>query len=228
MSTVMTNPEVNNQGTTQHRLQGNFFAASRYCHTDVRRGWTENRLGTRIIALTEDFLRGFRTAVMDECGPAADVVFKSVGRRWGELLAKRFEKEMTAFYGLPLRDFIVAMFQACLTELFSQHGWGKLRLDLSRHDRGLILVHLENAIMGDLVPQADQPVDTLFAGIFAGFFSQLAGQPLDCKQTTCRACGDDKARFIITLQARLTAVAENGTQRNHEAIWQQLLDSHVD
>lgn len=228
MSTVMTMPVANHQGANQLRLQGNYFAASRYCHTDVRRGWTENRLGTRIIALSEDFLRGFRTAVIDECGPAADVVFKSVGRRWGELLAKRFEKEMTAFYGLPLREFIVAMFQACLTELFSHHDWGKLKLDLSRHDRGLILVHLENAIMGDLVSQADRPVDTMFAGIFAGFFSYLAGQPLDCIQTTCRACGDDKARFIITLQTRLAAVTENGSQRNHEAIWQQLLDSRVD
>ncbi|MCS6852883.1 MAG: hypothetical protein NZ700_17120 [Gemmataceae bacterium] len=187
-------------------FRGNYFADGLYARTDIVRGVTRNRLGTRLCALSADFLRGLRRAIEDECGPAADVVFRTCGRKWGMLLARRFEKELADFYGQPLREFTVATFLACLTEMFSQHGWGQLRLDLSYYDQGLLVAELRGAIMADLFPGSDRPVDTLFAGIFAGFFSQLSGEDLDCVQTECTACGADASRFVIGLSQRLTQV----------------------
>ncbi|MBL8794010.1 MAG: 4-vinyl reductase [Planctomycetia bacterium] len=207
----------------QSLMRGNFFAESTYLKTDIAKGTTRNRAGTRIVCLTADFLHGLRRAVGDECGPAAELVFKSCGKKWGALFAKRFEQEMSEFYGKPLQDFMLALFQACLTELFSHHGWGKPNLDLSRHDRGLIVVEVKDAIYAELVGQSDQPVDTLLAGIFAGFFSYLSGQDLDCVQTTCKACGADASRFVLALAARLAPVpawVQNG--KGHEEILGQL------
>jgi len=209
-------------------MRGNFYAESTYLHTDPAKGVTRNRLGTRIVALSEDFLNGFRRAITDECGPAAETVFRSIGRRWGVLFAKRFEKEMTEFYGKPLREFMLALFQACLVELFSHHGWGKVSLDLSRHDQGLILVDLQNAIFAGLVKQSNQPVDGMMAGILGGFFSHLSGQELHCVQTACQACGASNSKFIIGLAARLAPVPswlENG--KKHDDIVRELANVRV-
>ena len=207
----------------QSAMRGNFYAESAYLKTDIALGTTRNRAGTRIICLTADFLHGFRRAITDECGPAAETVFKSCGKRWGKLFAARFEKEMTEFYGKPLQEFMLALFQACLVELFSHHGWGKPVLDLTKHDKGLIIIEVKEAIYAELVGKAEQPADTLMAGIFAGFFSQLSGQDLDCVQTTCRACGSDRGRFVIGLAPRLAPVAawvQNG--KSHDDIVVQL------
>jgi uncharacterized protein len=209
----------------QSMMRGNFFAESTYLKTDIAKGTTRNRAGTRIVCLTADFLHGFRRAVTDECGPAADSVFKACGKKWGILFARRFEKEMSDFYGKPLREFVLALFQACLVELFSHHGWGKPILDLSKHDQGLILIEVKDSIYAELVGKAESPTDTLLAGIFGGFFSHLTGQDLDCMQTTCKACGADTSRFIIGLASRLTAVpawVQNG--KTHEEMVAQLAE----
>jgi predicted hydrocarbon binding protein len=211
------------------KTRGNYFAEANCFHTNVRRGVTHNRSGTRIIALSEDFLRGLRAAVIDECGPAADTVFRTCGRRYGELFAKRFEKEMTEFYGQKPHDFIFALFNACLVELFNHHGWGLLRMDFSRHDRGVVIITLDNAIMADLIRQAERPTDTLFAGIFAGFFSYLSGQELDCVQTACKAKGDPTSRFVVGLAPRLKTALEGVAQGlSHDALLPQILDSRVE
>lgn len=184
---------------------GNYYAEGVYCQTDVRRGVTTTRTGTRLLCLTTDFLKGFRRAIQDECGPAADTVFKSVGRKWGGFLAKRFEADMTAHTGRPLADFTMAEFQANLADLFAHHGWGTVRVDLSRHDRGVIQVTAEHPVFAGLGGESDTPVESLMAGTFAGLFSAVFDRDLDCVQTACAAKGDPAARFVVGLTPRLAA-----------------------
>lgn len=189
--------------------RGNYFAESRYVSTDVATGVMRNRAGSRIVVLTVEFLVGFRRAILDECGQAADAVFKSCGRRWGQLFAKRFEREMTEFYARPLKEFPLAMFKACLAELFSHHGWGQVTLDVSHHHRGLLVVRLDNAVYADILNErADRPVDTLLAGILGGFFGYLSAEDLDALQTECPACGGATSRFVVGLGDRLAPVAD--------------------
>lgn len=184
---------------------GNYYAEGVYCQTDVRRGVTTTRGGARILCLTADFLTGFRRAIADECGPAADTVFKSVGRKWGGFLAKRFEADMTTHAGRPLAEFTMAEFQANLADLFAHHGWGTVRLDLSRHDRGLVEITAESPVFAALSGPSDTPVESLMAGTFAGFFSAVFDQDLDCVQTACVAKGAPAARFVVGLTPRLAA-----------------------
>jgi len=199
-------------------MRGSFYADSTYCHTDVGQGVTRNRAGTRLIALSADFLLGFRRAIMDECGPAAGTVFKTCGHKWGVMLAHRFSKEMTDFYGKPVAEFKLALFQACVVEMFNHHGWGLLTLDLAHHDQGLLVIQLANPVMASLVEREEQPVETLMAGILAGFFGQLSGQDLDCVQTACQSHGAATSKFVVGLAARLAPVAawvENGKSHDH-------------
>ncbi len=203
--------------------RANFYEEGGYCATDVPSGVTRNRAGTRMIALTADFLLGLRRAIVDECGPAAETVFKSCGRKWGVLFGKRFDKEMSEYYGQPLRDFQMSMFNACLVEAFSHNGFGKLTLDWSQQHQGLILIELREAIMASLVKQAERPADAMVAGILGGFFSHITGEDLDGVQTACPMRGGDTSRFIVGLKERLAPVeawVENG--KTHEEIVAEL------
>ncbi|MBA4187533.1 MAG: hypothetical protein C0467_05885 [Planctomycetaceae bacterium] len=207
---------------------GNFYAENLYCETDVLRGVTRTRTGVRLVTLTTDFLVGFRRAILDECGPASDTVFASCGRKWGGFLARRFDAETSTFHGRSLREMSLAKVQACLADLFSHHGWGNVRLDLSRHEQGLIAVTADEPIFASLSGASDKPVDSLLAGIFAGFFSALFAQDLDCVQTSCKACGDPVSRFLIGLTQRLSAArAWVDAGKNHEQVVAELASVRV-
>lgn len=194
---------------------GNYYTDD-YLSTDVKRGVTLNRAGTRLLALTNDFLIGLRTALNQECGEAADTVLKSCGRNWGTQFARKFERELSEFYHQPLSDFPLMMFEACLIEAFSRHGWGSIAIDLSHQDKGLLLIELDNAVYADLLGKSEAPVDTLMGGLLAGLFSYLSGQELDAVQSECKACGGKTSRFVLTLAARLAGV--NLAKKSHAEI----------
>lgn len=206
-----------------HVVAGNYYAEGLYCETDVSRGVTRTRSGTRICCLTTDFLIGFRRAVIDECGPAADLVFKSCGRKWGGFAARRFDREMTEHYNTPLRDLTMAQFQAALTDMFSHHGWGLVKLDLSRHEQGLVVVTVHDPLFAAFVDKAELPIESLTAGVLAGFFTTVFEQDLDCVQTSCKARGDRESRFLIGLTSRLAGVANMLTSgKTHDQIVKEL------
>lgn len=193
---------------TEPPLRGNYYAEGKYAQTDVKKGVTRNRSGARIITLSADFLLGLHKGITDECGPAADSVLKNCGVRWGTAFAGRFESELSTFHERPVTEFALAEFQACLVECFSHHGWGKVTIDPSFTDRGLIVVVVEGAIMASLLGRAAKPVDTLMAGVLAGFFRHFSGEDLDCVQTQCSACKAKDSRFVIGLTSRLSPAAE--------------------
>ncbi len=210
------------------RRRANYFAEGDYLKTNVATGVTRNRTGTRMISLTADFLIGLRNGLMHECGKATDAVFKTSGKKWGTQWAIRLEKELSDYYGMPLVDFPLAMFQASLVEAFSHHGWGKLWLDVSAHHHGLLIFTVHNAIYAELVKTSEAPADSLISGILSGVFSYYADRDLDCEQTQCRACGAMDSRFIVSIPERLTPVADwvsKGT--THDEIVKKLIDDRL-
>lgn len=202
--------------------KGNYFAEGRYLKYDIAEGTIHSRRGTRICALTTDFLIGLRKAIIDECGGAAEEVMISCGVRWGRAFARRFSRDLEDHFESRIDELTVATLESCAVEAFSHHGFGKLDIDWSRHDIGLILVSIGTPIYGDLLGQADQPVDSVLSGVLAGFFSELTGEDLGCIQTQCVACGDAESRFVIGLSGRLDLIPE-GT--SHDKVVEHLATS---
>jgi predicted hydrocarbon binding protein len=213
----------------QVRLKGNLFARPDYFTTDVAKGATRTPNGTRICALTSDFLLGFRDAVVYECGKAFRPVMKSCGRRWGIQLMKRFDKEIMTAYQTPVKDLSAGVVHACLADLFNYHGWGRLVIDLSASERSLILLTLHDSVMPALVPESDRPVDLLMTGLFAAIFTHFAGRELDCVQTDCPSRGANASRFIVAAPSRIAEIegwlesAPSNEPFNHEAVLRRLL-----
>ncbi len=219
----MTTTAPTTNGKLAHPNRSNYFAEGKYAKTNPQTGVTRTPGGTRLVALSDDFLRGLQRAVADECGPAATTVFYTCGQRWGELFAKRMEKELSDYYGQSLSTFSVPMFEATLVELFSHHGWGRLKFDMSRHHQGLIIATLGNGMVAELFTPEEVSEDALLAGIMAGFFRYLSGQDLMCVQTQFENRGAPNSQFVIGLSSRLSGVGpwvDNG--RTHEEILDEL------
>ena len=188
------------------RLLNGYYSRPDYFRSDVEKGTLRTAAGTRMCVLTDDFLRGFRAAVLFECGKATDRVFKKCGVRWGTSFVHRFDRELTDHYGVPARDVSAGLVIHCLDEAFRYHGWGKVAVDLTHYDAGLVGLTLTDGVLAEVSERTDKPADALLAGFFAGVFKFYAQQELDCVQTDCPTRGADASRFLVGLPDRLAAV----------------------
>ena len=220
----LTDPQV--------RLKGNLFARPDYFVTDVSKGSTRTPSGTRICSLTSDFLLGFRDALIYECGKSFRPVMKTCGRRWGAAFVLRFEQELAAAYQVPMNELPAGVVHACLDDAFNYHGWGRLTIDLSASDAGLILLEVADSVMPSLVQESDRPVDHLMSGLLAAVFSRFAGADLGCVQTDCPSLGAPISRFVIMAADRVAEIESwlesgdgTGATPSHEAVVRRLSTS---
>jgi len=205
-------------------LRSDYFAEGDYVVTDPGKGVMRSRAGTRMVALTEDFLRGLREALDSECGPGADLVLRTCGRAWGADFARRVEKELSDFHGKPLQSEPLGLFEASLTSLFSHHGWGAARFDFTQHGRGLVVVAVRDPVIAAAsAAESKSPGDPLLAGVLAGTFAHFTGQPLDCLQTECRSRGAAESRFVVALAERLKPLMSwPGQGKSHDEVVAEL------
>ncbi len=200
------------------RLMNGYFSRPDFFAADVEKGTIRTPTGTRICALTDDFLIGFRSAVQFECGKATDRVFKTCGKKWGKTFVERFDRELTDHFGVPLSDVSTGLVERCMDEAFRYYGWGKPTIDLSEYDSGLVSVSVTDPVMPAMVGPTDKPADPLFAGFFAAVFSHYAKTDLECVQTDCPTRGADASRFVVGLGERLKPVGGWVTEKLAHAV----------
>lgn len=190
------------------RRGGDYFAEAQYIKADVRRGLLHNRAGKRLVCLTEDFLRGFRGALVEECGEASELVLFTSGRTVGDLVGRRLERELSDHYERPLRSFKVGRFDALMNSFFAHHGWGVMRMSYDALDQGLLVAEFRNAIFHSVFKDEPAVNESLLAGFLAGLYAQLSGQDLDCVQTRRESEGQGPSLFVLGLKARLASLRE--------------------
>lgn len=192
--------------TSYVRFMNGYYSRSDYFRADVEKGTIRTPTGTRICTLTDDFLRGFRSAVQFECGKATDRVFKSCGKRWGTSFVERFDRELTEHFGVPLQDMSAGIVERCLDEAFRYHGWGTVSIDLRDYDSGFVTIETRDSAMPAIVGTSDKPSDALFTGFFAAIVSHYAKLELDSIQTECPSRGNETSKFVVGLADRLKDV----------------------
>ena len=205
------------------RIPGNYFATDIYVHSDLELGLLENRRGDRLLAIPETLIKSLYSGLDKETGQATRLVLLNCGRWWGKNFYARFCEELADYYGVPLADMPMAEFLQSLQQCWLTHGWGRLELDQNYQHRGLLIVKVTDSPFAVHAPHLGRPVCFLDVGIFASFFSQLAGRELHCIQISCESLGADGNRFLIGLSERLQSVEEWVERKlDHEAILQQL------
>ncbi|MBK8262911.1 MAG: hypothetical protein IPK80_16435 [Nannocystis sp.] len=179
------------------RLDLNYFTHPDFLSLDGRRGVLRSRGGTRMLAISDDFLRGFVAACEHEAGSAAPFILRRCGRFFGERLSRRFESELNTFAGCALRDRTMIEFDALLRDLWRGCGYGALDVDWARGERGFLPVRLEESPMQDIGPSGHVG-DDMFCGILEGFFATFCDGEMRCVQTGDRRLGDrDGTTFIL-------------------------------
>ncbi|MDF1664327.1 MAG: hypothetical protein P1V97_21355 [Planctomycetota bacterium] len=184
-------------------VRADYFSETDYFKTDIVLGVTTNGSGKRVISLSEDFLSGFREALVDECGPAANEVLYSCGRMTGDMVGIRLANEVAEHYGQSVNALSISVFDTVIHSYFSHHGWGYFRSDYSSVNEGLILAEFDNTIFQAFTKNEERPIESLLAGLLAGLYSQISGQTLECVQTECLSQGASKSRFILGLADRI-------------------------
>lgn len=191
------------------KLKGDYFDEN-YISFDAGEGVIKNRAGTRLLALSEDFLKGFHKAVVEETGEAHHVVFETCGKIWGENLVKRFVKEMELYYETDFSALPMSMFSLLFKNFWKRHGWGELDIDWSKgYESGVFELTVTNPAFSTIFVSEDDLNDDIFAGVLSSFFGHFAGQKLECVQTSEEQVDGIKlSRFILSVADRLDRVPD--------------------
>ena len=177
----------------------NYFTSPHFLRFDVKSGVLRSRGGTRMIAVNEDFLRGFVAACEHETGPAASLVLRRCGEFFGRRLARRFEAELGQYAGVSLRDRNMVEFDALVRDLWDGCGLGRIEIDWDRGQHGFLPIRLSDSPMQDIGPSGHTG-DDMFAGILCGFFSGFCDADMRSVQTGDLRLGDKEGTtFIVAI-----------------------------
>ena len=193
----------------------NYFTSPNFLKFNVKTGVLRSRGGTRMLAVNEDFLRGFVTACEHETGPAASLVLRRCGEFFGQRLARRFEAELGQFAGVSLRDRKMAEFDVLVRDLWNGCGLGRLEVEWDHGQHGFLPVRLADSPMQDIGPSGHVG-DDMFAGVLCGFFSGFCDADMRTIQTGDARLGDREGTTFIVASAEVARRAE-GMRTNKQS-----------
>lgn len=180
----------------------NYFTSPSFVRADLQAGVLRTRLGTRLVGIGEDFLRGFVAACEHETGPATVLILRRCGRRFGGRLAQRYEGELTSYLGRSLRDLSMGEFDALVRDLWRGSGLGDIHISWELGQYGFLAVKLVGSPMQDIGPKG-HVADDMFCGVIEGFVGHFTASPLLCVQTGDARLGSKEGTTFILAGAEL-------------------------
>lgn len=177
-----------------------YFSSPSFVRTELSAGTLRSQGGTRLLGISEDFLRGFVMACEHETGPATVLILHRCGQFYGAGLARRSEAELSAHLGRSLRDCSMNEFQILVEDLWNGYGLGQLKTDWSCGQNGFLALKLSHSPMQDIGPKGHLS-DDMFAGVIEGFFCHFAGEGLTCIQTGDLRMGDREGTTFVLVPA---------------------------
>lgn len=185
----------------------NYFSSPEFLRLDVTAGVLRSRGGTRMLGVSEDFLRGFVVACEHETGPASRLVLRRCGEFFGQRLARRFEAELGQFASMSLRDRSMTEFAVLIADMWQACGMGRISIDWSCGRHGFLAVELADSPMQDIGPSGHVG-DDMFVGIIGGFLGSFAEAELQCIQSGDTRLGDREGTTFIVGSPEVTRRAE--------------------
>ena len=105
-------------------------------------GELRNRLGQRMMLVSEDFIVGYQVALEEELGDAASDIMYRCGFEWGRQDIRAFAKRYVDEFGTKINQANFGSMLETWWWPFQASGWGAWRYDLSHRKEGLIYVDL--------------------------------------------------------------------------------------
>ena len=184
--------------------------------TGIITDWNEQRN----IFASEDFIIGLIEGLEEEVGSASTVVMYNIGYQWGSRDAKFFQQWFEKEYGKNIREVNSLFMLEAWWWPFTAQGWGNWEVDMSDHKNGFMFVNIFDSAVARTLGDVGKPVCFVYAGLFAGFFSDLVKKSLSCIEIQCYSMGETYCKFLLGTQDRIDAAAfwhnEGATARDIE------------
>lgn len=166
---------------------------------DLEQGTLRTNDGTRVTALSADWIGMLHISLIESFGETAPDVLYRGGYEWGLRDLARGQPQPPARPGSP--DLMAAEMKAALETWwlpFATTGWSACTFDLTQWERrGIAFADLKSSVVAAALEGADQPVCHLCAGLFAGAVSYLIRAERHAVEIECRALGHASCRFVI-------------------------------
>ena len=174
---------------------------------DPATGTLGSPLSGRVVAGSQELLRSLHKVLDGDPAGGWAAAMKSSGYRWGKKFAAELDARLTVNEKPPLAGLPL---EACLVFLahhFARHGFGTLKLDLTRAaEHGVVVATLADSFMASAAGSAHDFADPLPAGLIQGFFEHISGQELGCEEIACAHLGAPECTFVITAPERIDSI----------------------
>ncbi len=211
-----------NQNPTKlrHPKLHSHYSLKEFFHFDPTRGtivdWNE---GQNILA-TEDFIIGLVEGLEEEVGDASAAIMYTIGCDWGQKDAFFFEKWFEKEFERNMRETNLMFLLETWWWPFTSQGWGRWEVDMGDRKQGFMFINIFDSAVARTLGDVGKPVCFLYAGLFAGFFTELVRKQLSCIEIQCYSMGESYCKFLLGGQDRIDAASfwlnEGATARDIE------------
>lgn len=148
-----------------------------------------------LVALPWPTLAAVRAALVRAAGLDAAVQLQEAGYAGGEALHAAFRSWLAERGHAEPEALALATFTSRATEFFRDIGWGAL--EIGSLDDSVATVDATSWIEADASNGEEAPACHISTGLFADFFSRVAGVPLAVLEVECRSAGAERCRFLV-------------------------------
>jgi uncharacterized protein len=214
--------------TAEHTLQKKFPKKHAYYRLEdffafqTKTGAIVDWHESRNILASEDFIVGLIEGLEQEVGSASGVVMYNIGKEWGKRDAEFFRNWFSKEYEIDgdLSQLNLSFVLEAWWWPFTTQGWGNWDFDLSDQKNGFMFVNIFDSAVARTLGDVGKPVCHIYAGLLAGFFSDLVKKELNCIEIQCYAMGETYCKFLLGKKDRLDAATfwmhEGATARDIE------------
>lgn len=203
MAQTLTPPQTKLKYPQKH----NHYGFDEFFRFDPERGTLVDWNGSQNFLTSEDFILGLIEGLEEEVGDASAAVMYTVGCEWGKRDSFVFEKWFEKEYGRSMRQVNLMFLLETWWWPYVSQGWGRWEVDLSDRQQGFMFINLFDSAMARTLGDVGKPACHIYAGLFAGFFTELVKKQLSCIEIQCYSMGENYCKFLIGGQDRINAAS---------------------
>jgi uncharacterized protein len=144
----------------------------------------------------------------------------TIGCEWGQKDAFFFEKWFEKEYDCNMRQTNLMFLLETWWWPFTSQGWGRWEVDMGDRKQGFMFINVFDSAVARTLGDVGKPVCYLYAGLYAGFFTELVKKQLSCIEIQCYSMGETYCKFLLGGQERIDAASfwlnEGATARDIE------------
>lgn len=189
----------------KHPKRNAHYSFTDYFHFESDLGIVTDWNESRNMFASEDFIIGLIEGLEEEVGSASAVVMYNIGYQWGMRDAKFFQQWFEQEYKKNIREVNSVFMLEAWWWPFTAQGWGNWEVDMSEHKNGFMFVNIFDSAVARTLGDVGKPVCHLYAGLFAGFFSDIVKKSLSCIEIQCYSMGETYCKFLLSSKDRVDA-----------------------